>query len=145
MGPIARAGLCVMALGNVIAAGTYAQSDQATAYIHIEIRKRYIGGDGGSGTLFYKGHHRYRLLLSGLKLDSIGREVDLVGKAIRLKIPADIQGTYHAEDGGSAIVGGSRAVRIRNERGAILEVHAQAVSPQSPLDLSGMTITGRGF
>jgi hypothetical protein len=146
MVPIARAtAFCIIALTNVISTGTYGQSNQETAYVHIDIAKRHIGGGDGSGALFYKGHHRYRLLLSGLKLDNIGREVDLVGKAIKLKTPADIKGTYHAENGGSAIVGGSRVARIKNAKGVILEVHLQALNPESPLDLSGMTITGRGF
>jgi hypothetical protein len=146
MVPLARATtFCVIVLTNVFATETYARSDQATAYVHIEIAKRYIGGGGGSGALFYKGHHRYRLLLRGLKLDNIGRDVDLVGKAIKLKTPADIKGTYYAENGGSAIVGGARVARIQNEKGAILEVHAQALSPDSPLNLSGMTISGRDF
>jgi hypothetical protein len=134
---------CVIAFASIIAAGALAQSRQETAYVHIELAKRYIGGDGGSGALFFKGRHRYRLVLSGIELGAIGREVDLAGKVINLQTPADIQGTYRPETGVSAIVGGSRIVRMQNEKGVILELHAQA--PGSSLNLAGMTIAGRGF
>jgi len=136
---------CVIAFACIIAAGALAQSRQETAYVHIELAKRYIGGDGGSGALFFKGHHRYRLLLSGIELGTIGREIDLAGKVMNLQTPADIQGTYRPENGASAIVGGSRVARMQNQKGAILELHAEPMSPGLSVDLTGMTITGRGF
>jgi hypothetical protein len=125
----------------------FAQSNQKIDHLYIEIANRYGDTDRGSGALFYKGHRRYRLILTGVKLSAGMREVDLVGAVTGLETPADIQGTYHVENGGPSIISanGTNLVRMTNDKSIVIEVHAKGLRNKAWVDLAGMTITGRGF
>lgn len=145
MGSLSRGGLCGLALlATLCSTGGAVQSHSLTAHVHITVVERMIGADGGSGVMLLKGHHRYRLIMSGIHARTTVRDIDLVGTASNLASPAGIEGLYHAQNGGSSIVGGAKIVRMANEHGVILVIHAERERREFSLDLKGMTISGIG-
>jgi len=133
--------VCAIGLMALIGSGG-AECFAATAHVHIGLVQR-LGEDSGSGLLFCRGHHRYRIVVDGIKFEPDPRKVDLIGTAKNLRTPADVEGTYHTENGVPAILTGAKSVYMKNEKGAMLELHLKQNGNKSTVDLTDMTISGR--
>ena len=127
-----------------ILAGALKQSRAVSGQIHITLVKAGRATQG-FGNLFYHGD-RYRLDVGGIRADSItSRRLDLIGTVENMQNVSDIIGTYGAADtGGSTIIENAKRVRVRNEKGAILEVNGVNLGKLS-LDLAGLTVMSRGW
>ena len=133
----------ISAIGLMVLVGIdCAECFAATARVHIGLVQRW-GEDAGSGLLFYRGHHRYRIIVKGIRFEPTPREVDLVGTATNLRTPADVEGSYHTENEAPAILTGTKSTHMQNEKGATLELHLKHNGHKSTVDLTGMTIVGR--
>jgi hypothetical protein len=64
----------------------------------------------------------------------------LVGRAYNMRRASDIEGSYGQAGAGAAVLVGGRTVRLRNEKGVILELRGHQVGLEFSLDLSGMGI-----
>ena len=105
-----------------------------------------IGVGGGNGVLTFRGH-RYPFRVSGMSFGAtIGASTtELVGRALHLRSPGDLAGTY------SAIGAGRSAGRLRRRwrraaklaRGVVLELHGVRVGVQVSAAVGGVTITMR--
>jgi hypothetical protein len=121
--------------------GAVTVSHAETAGIHISLFRTKAAE--GSGSLFFHAR-RYRLRVSGVDTKPANVEkIELAGSALGLQGTGDIVGTYGPAASGAAIVSGSKAARLQNG-GVILELHANNVET-SALDLTGMTISSRGW
>jgi hypothetical protein len=117
----------------------------STGYVRLHIVKGgfIVGIGGGHGILNYHGH-TYRLRIGGIGVGTIGVSgADLTGRALNLRSPGDIVGTYGAAGAGGAFVAGASAVRLQNDRGVILELSGVNVGFQLSAGLAGMTISMR--
>ena len=111
------------------------------ARIHIALNTKSAAG---TGNLFFA-RRRYRLAVSGVDLAKASiATVDLDGTASNLHNAGEIVGSYDAAPSGTAIASGSKAARLQNAHGVVLELHAsKAATPD--LNLAGMTIQSRGW
>src|SRR5271170_6526189 len=71
-----------------------------------------VGVGGGEGVLTLRGHH-YPFTVSGMSVGfTIGASTSkLVGRALNLKGPGSIEGTYSAAGAGGAVVAGAGGVQ----------------------------------
>lgn len=114
-------------------------------YVRLHVVKGgfIVGVGGGHGVLTYHGRS-YRLGIGGIGIGTIGVSgADLTGRALNLRSPGDIVGTYGAAGAGGAFVAGASAVRLQNDRGVVLELSGVNVGFQLSAGLAGMTISMR--
>jgi hypothetical protein len=114
--------------------------------VHISVLKGgwVIGASGGNGTLTFKGR-RYPLSIGGLSYGIVfgASQTYLSGRVSNIRSPSDIAGVYGAAGAGAVVGGGARAIVMRNEKGAILELSGQQTGLMVNADLSGMAISLR--
>lgn len=65
----------------------------------------------------------------------------LVGRALNIRGPGDIAGTYGAMGAGGALAGGAGGVQLTNASGVILQLHGAKVGVEVSVNLAGVTIT----
>jgi len=138
--------LCAGALLALVLIGAPTSSQAASASVRIEIVKAgfIVGVQGGSGSMRFAGRS-YRLGIGGVSLGATvgASKAVLVGRAFNMRSASDIAGTYGAAEAGVAVVRGGKAVRLRNEKGVVLELRGHQVGLEFAIDLSGMVITLR--
>jgi hypothetical protein len=103
-----------------------------------------IGVGGGNGVLTFRGHH-YPFRVSGMSFGAtIGASTtEMVGRALHLRSPGDIAGTYSAIGAGGALAAGAAGVVLQNARGVVLELRGVRVGVQLSAAVGGVTITMR--
>jgi hypothetical protein len=101
-----------------------------------------VGAGAGRGILTLRGH-RYPFRISGLGVGfTMGASNNqLVGKAMNLRHPSDIAGSYGAIGVGGAIGGGAGSVQLRNERGVILQLHGVKLGAEISVALSRVQVS----
>ncbi len=131
----------LVALAAVIGAASAAHADSGTVYISVVKGGWVIGGSGGSGTLVFHGR-RYPLAIGGVSWGLVfgASKADLVGRVSNIYRPSDVAGVYGAAGAGAAVGVGARAIILRNEKGAVLELTGRQVGLIADLDLSGLAI-----
>jgi hypothetical protein len=136
--------IALVALAAMIGAVTAAQADSGRISITVLKAGWVIGGSGGSGVLNFQGR-RYRLSIGGVSAGLVfgGSKADLVGRVSNIRRPSDVAGVYGAAGAGAAIGVGGRAILLRNEKGAVLELSGRQVGLIADLDLSGLAIALR--
>jgi hypothetical protein len=102
----------------------------------------FIGGSGGSGTLYFRGRS-YGLSTGGLDYGLVfgGSKTVLRGRVSNIHRPSDIAGVYGAAGAGLAVGSGARAIVLTNQKGALLELTGRQVGLMANADLSGLAIT----
>jgi hypothetical protein len=65
----------------------------------------------------------------------------LHGRVSHISRPSDVAGVYGAAGAGLAVGGGARAIVLRNEKGAVLELSGRQVGLLANADLSGLAIS----
>jgi hypothetical protein len=103
-----------------------------------------IGVGGGEGVLVFRGK-RYPFTVSGMSVGfTIGASTTkFVGRALNLKGPASIEGTYSAIGAGGAIAAGAAGVQLQNANGVILQLSGPRVGAEVSAAVGGVTITLR--
>jgi hypothetical protein len=121
-----------------------APSNAETGSVSIAFAKAgFIVGLGeGRGILIVRGH-QYPFSISGLGVGfTMGASTNrLVGKAMNLRDPSDIAGSYGAIGVGGAIAGGVSGVQLRNERGVILQLHGVKVGVEVSAAVGRVQVT----
>jgi hypothetical protein len=64
----------------------------------------------------------------------------LVGHALNLQSPADIQGTYSVIGAGGALAAGAGGVQLQNQRGVVLQLTGGKVGVELSAAVGGVTI-----
>ena len=118
----------------------YADSGQIT----LKVYKAgwIIGGSGGSGRLTFQGR-TYRIGVGGIDYGLVfgGSKTVLQGKVSHIRRASDVEGVYGALGAGLAVGRGTRAIVLRNQKGAVLELSGRQFGLIANLDLSGLALT----
>lgn len=100
-----------------------------------------LGVGGGEGVLVLRGQ-RYPFTVSGMSVGfTIGASTTkLVGRALHLRGPASIEGTYSAIGAGGAIAAGAGGVQLQNANGVILQLSGPKVGAELSAAVGGVTV-----
>ena len=100
-----------------------------------------VGVGGGEGVLTLRGHH-YPFTVSGMSVGfTIGASTTkFVGRAINLRGPASIEGTYGTVGAGGAVAAGAGGVQLQNANGVILQLSGARVGAEVSAAVGGVTI-----
>jgi hypothetical protein len=136
--------ICGALLGLVTAACLSTSSQAETGSVRVVFTKAgfVVGVGGGKGVLTFRGRN-YPFRVSGMSLGAtIGASTtQLVGRALNLRGPGDIAGTYSAIGAGGALAAGAGGVQLQNASGVILQLHGVKVGVELSASLGGVTIT----
>jgi hypothetical protein len=100
-----------------------------------------IGVGGGEGVLILHGR-RYPFTVSGMSVGfTIGASTTrLDGRALNLRGPASIEGTYSAIGAGGALAAGAGGVQLQNGNGVVLQLSGPRVGAEVSAAVGGVTI-----
>ena len=100
-----------------------------------------IGVGGGEGVLVLRGK-RYPFTVSGMSVGAtIGASTTkFVGRALNLRGPASIEGSYSAIGAGGALAGGAGGVQLQNANGVILQLSGPKVGVELSAAVGGVTV-----
>jgi hypothetical protein len=133
--------------GAAMAVGAYntaAEAAQGSIYLKIVSAGFIFGVSGGQGVLTFQGT-QYPLSIGGLSagLTAGLAGTELVGTAVHLHAPGDIEGIYTNLGASVAVAGGASVQRLRNARGVVLRLQGKQVGFMFSIDLSGMSLSLR--
>jgi hypothetical protein len=100
-----------------------------------------VGVGGGEGVLLLRGK-RYPFTVSGMSVGfTIGASTTkFVGRALNLRGPASIEGSYAAGGAGGAVAAGAGAVQLQNGNGVILQLSGPKIGAEVSAAVGGVTI-----
>jgi len=100
-----------------------------------------VGVGGGEGVLLLRGK-KYPFTVSGMSVGfTIGASTSkFVGKALNLRGPASIEGSYAVGGAGGAVAAGAGAVQLQNGNGVILQLTGPRVGAEVSAAVGGVTI-----
>jgi hypothetical protein len=104
-----------------------------------------IGVGGGEGVLVLRGK-RYPFTVSGMSVGfTIGASTTkFVGRALNLKGPASIEGSYAVIGAGGAVAAGAGGVQLQNANGVILQLSGPRIGAEVSAAVGGVTIRLKG-
>ena len=123
---------------------TSARADEGTVSLVIYKGGWIIGGSGGNGVLYFRGR-KYGLATGGIDYGLVfgGSRTVLRGRVSNINSASDVAGVYGAAGAGLAIVHGTRAIVLTNQKGAVLELSGYQTGLMANADLSGLAISLR--
>lgn len=100
-----------------------------------------VGVGGGEGVLLYRGH-KYPFTVSGMSVGfTIGASTTkFVGRALNLRGPQSIEGSYAVGGAGGAVAAGAGAVQLQNGNGVILQLSGPRIGAEVSAAVGGVTI-----
>ncbi len=103
-----------------------------------------VGVGGGQGVLSFRGKN-YPFTVSGMSVGfTVGASTTkFVGRALNLRSPGDLAGTYGAAGAGGAIAAGAGGVQLQNANGVIVQLSGPKVGAEVSAAVGGVTITMR--
>ena len=103
-----------------------------------------IGVGGGEGVLVFRGK-RYPFTVSGMSVGfTIGASTTrFTGRALNLRSPGDLAGSYGAAGAGGALAAGAGGVQLQNANGVILQLSGPRVGAEVSAAVGGVTIAMR--
>src|SRR5205823_1020563 len=101
-----------------------------------------VGVGGGQGVLTFRGR-RYPFTVSGMSVGfTIGASTTkFVGRALNLRSPGDLAGSYAVGGAGGALAAGAGAVQLQNANGVILQLSGPRIGVEASAAVGGVTIT----
>lgn len=103
-----------------------------------------VGVGGGEGVLTFRGK-QYPFSVSGMSVGfTIGASTSkFVGRALNLRSPGDLAGTYAVGGAGGALAAGAGGVQLQNANGVILQLSGPRVGVEASAAVGGVTIAMR--
>lgn len=100
-----------------------------------------VGVGGGHGVLTCL-HKQYRFTVSGMSVGfTIGASTtQMSGRALNVRDPRDIEGSYAVIGAGGAVAAGAGTVQLKNERGVILQLAGGKVGVELSAAVGGVTV-----
>src|SRR5690242_20912424 len=100
-----------------------------------------VGVGGGQGVLSFRGKH-YPFTVSGMSVGfTIGASTTkFVGRALNLRGPASIEGSYSVFGAGGAVAAGAGGVQLQNANGVILQLSGPKVGAEVSAAVGGVTV-----
>ncbi|WP_426526231.1 hypothetical protein [Bradyrhizobium sp. McL0615] len=101
-----------------------------------------IGVGGGQGVLSFRGK-KYPFTVSGMSVGfTIGASTTkFVGRALNLRSPGDLAGSYAVGGAGGALAAGAGAVQLQNANGVILQLSGPRIGVEASAAVGGVTIS----
>jgi hypothetical protein len=101
-----------------------------------------VGVGGGQGVLTFRGK-RYPFKVSGMSAGFvIGASTSkFTGRALNLRSPGDLAGSYAAGGAGAAFAAGVGGVQLQNSKGVLLQLSGGRVGLEASAAMGGVTIT----
>jgi len=134
----------VLATSLAIVAGFSTPSRAETGQVAVVFTKGgfIVGVGSGEGVLLLRGK-KYPFTVSGMSVGfTIGASTTkFVGKAINLRSPGDLAGSYAAGGAGGAFAAGAGGVQLQNANGVILQLSGPKVGLEASAAVGGVTIT----
>jgi hypothetical protein len=133
--------VAVAVLAGVVGFATPSSADMGQVAVIFTKGGFIVGVGGGEGVLRYRGK-TYPFTVSGMSVGfTIGASTTkLIGRAINLKGPTSIEGTYGVVGAGGAVVGGAGGVQLQNGNGVILQLSGPKVGAELSAAVGGVTI-----
>jgi len=132
-----------LALAGMLVTGLTTVARAETGQVAVVFTKGgfIVGVGGGEGVLVLRGK-RYPFTVSGMSVGfTVGASTTkLVGRALNLKGPQSIEGSYAAGGAGGAIAAGAGAVQLQNANGVILQLSGPKVGVELSAAVAGVTI-----
>jgi hypothetical protein len=139
-------GLRVGAIAVVALAALSSAAFAASGSIRFTVLKAgwFVGGSGGSGTLNFGGRS-YPISIGGISAGLVfgASETRFSGTVSNIRSASDVAGVYGAVGAGGAVGRGAQVIRLKNEKGAVLDLTGRQAGLQVNLDLSGLAISLR--
>ena len=137
--------MMLIALLGFLASASLATPSQAeTGAVRVVFTKGgfIVGVGGGQGVLTFRGKN-YPFTVSGMSVGfTIGASTTkFVGRALNLRSPGDLAGSYAAGGAGGAIAAGAGGVQLQNANGVILQLSGPKIGAEVSAAVGGVTIT----
>jgi hypothetical protein len=138
--------ISIALLGVLATAGFSTRSRAETGAVTVVFTKGgfILGVGAGEGVLVFRGK-RYPFKVSGMSVGfTIGASTTkFIGRALNLRSPNDLAGSYGAAGAGGAIAAGAGGVQLQNANGVILQLSGPKVGAEVSAAVGGVTITMR--
>ncbi len=136
--------LLVALLGSLASAGLATPTLAETGAVSVIFTKGgfIVGVGSGQGVLTFRGK-KYPFTVSGMSVGfTIGASTTkFVGRALNMRSPGDLAGSYAAGGAGAALAAGAGGVQLQNANGVILQLSGPKVGAEVSAAVGGVTIT----
>lgn len=139
-----RASILCAVLTLLLWSATATPSQADTGTLNVVFGKAGLVGAVGSGegTLTFHGKHYAFIVVGGSIGATLGFSTSVLrGTAHNISTPSDLAGTYTGVGGGAAVAAGVSGVRLRNEKGVVLELRGAKLGVEVSANLAIVTIT----
>jgi hypothetical protein len=133
--------IALLAISGLTVLSTSSRAETGSVVVVFTKGGFIVGVGGGEGVLTLRGR-RYPFTVSGMSVGfTIGASsTKLVGRAINLRGPASIEGSYSAVGAGAAVAAGAGGVQLQNANGVILQLSGPKVGAELSAAVGGVTI-----
>jgi len=133
--------IALLAISGLTVLSTSSRAETGSVVVVFTKGGFIVGVGGGEGVLTLRGK-RYPFTVSGMSVGfTIGASsTKLVGRAINLRGPASIEGSYSAVGAGAAVAAGAGGVQLQNANGVILQLSGPKVGAELSAAVGGVTI-----
>lgn len=139
-----KALLLAATLGSMASVGLATPGNAETGQVAVVFTKGgfIVGVGGGQGVLVFRGK-QYPFTVSGMSVGfTIGASTSkFVGRAMNLRSPGDLAGSYAVGGAGGALAAGAGGVQLQNANGVILQLSGPRVGVEASAAVGGVTIT----
>ena len=136
--------MLIALLGFLVSASLATPSLAETGAVSVVFTKGgfIVGVGGGRGVLTFRGKH-YPFTVSGMSVGfTIGASTTkFVGRALNLRSPGDLAGSYAVGGAGAALAAGAGGVQLQNANGVILQLSGPKIGVEASAAVGGVTIT----
>ena len=135
--------LCAV-LTLLLGSGTATPSQADTGTLRVVFGKAGLVAAVGSGEgiLTFHGKHYAFLVVGGSIGATLAASTSVLrGTALNINTPNDLAGTYTGAGGGAAAAVGVSGVRLRNEKGVVLELRGAKLGVEVSANLALIAIT----
>jgi hypothetical protein len=139
-----KLGMSVAVVGLLLGVAGFSTPSRAeTGQVAVVFTKGgfIVGVGGGEGILVLRGK-RYPFTVSGMSVGfTIGASsTRMTGRALNLRGPASIEGSYSALGAGGALAAGAGGVQLQNANGVILQLSGPKVGVEVSAAMGGVTV-----
>jgi hypothetical protein len=136
--------IALFAMLTSAAVATPASAEVGTVRVVFTKGGFIVGVGGGEGVLTFRGKN-YPFTVSGASIGfTVGASTTkLVGRALNLRSPGDIAGSYAVAGAGGALAAGAGGVQLQNANGVILQLSGPKVGVELSAAMGGVTIAMR--
>jgi hypothetical protein len=124
------------------ATATPAQADTGTVRVVFGKAGLIAAVGSGEGVLTFHGKRHAFLVVGGSVGATLAFSTTILrGTARNISTPNDLAGTYSGVGGGAAVAAGVSAVKLRNEKGVVLELRGAKFGVEASANAALITIT----